>query len=394
MQDSQCEALIEHLSEARTKPSMIFIAPGPKFFLSASFKARCELLSKDYYGCVITGSTESAIERYGDFLVVAIKMKRRSKFPLARAMLAMLRSISKSLAERGKAIDIVISYDPLLTGIIGFFAARWCKAAFVVEVNGCFGDAFNYVDVVSPMKRTISRILYPRLAERILRRANGIKLLFPSQIEYAKGIPQATAVGVFPSLIDLERFEYICDDKEILFVGHPLHRKGVDLLVQAFHIIKDEFPDWRLTILGWFPDKSELLEWIDNEPRITVHAPVANDQMPEFLGRCGLFVLPSRSEGMGRVLIETAASRKARIGANVGGIPTVIEDGVDGLLFESESVEDLAQKLRKVLADSSLRQRLGDAAQKRAHESFSEENWLNNCRQLYGAAQQSKVLSG
>jgi len=69
-----------------------------------------------------------------------------------------------------------------------------------------------------------------------------------------------------------------------------------------------------------------------------------DDLQKEFLA-CRCFVLPSREEGMGRVLLEAMASAKPVIGANVGGIPALIEDGKNGYLFESEDVDELAKKL-------------------------------------------------
>ena len=66
---------------------------------------------------------------------------------------------------------------------------------------------------------------------------------------------------------------------------------------------------------------------------------------------CSLFVLPSRTEAMGRVLLEAMACKKPIIASNVGGIPEIIKDGYNGLLFESENVDDLAEKIRLVLSN-------------------------------------------
>jgi glycosyltransferase involved in cell wall biosynthesis len=93
---------------------------------------------------------------------------------------------------------------------------------------------------------------------------------------------------------------------------------------------------------------------------------VFSDEMPAQIQECSIFVLPSRSEAMGRVLVEAMAAGKARIGANVDGIPTVIEDGVDGLLFRVGDAADLSLKMQMLMTDSRLRHTLAKAAKNRA----------------------------
>jgi glycosyltransferase involved in cell wall biosynthesis len=385
-QDRQCDEIANHLLSRGDKPLFVFLAPGPKYYLSQSFRKRCELLSRDYYGCVITGSSKQRSEKFGDFLVYALDMKKYGNLALAWQMLSVLRTVRGRLLSKARSIDLVASYDPLLMGILGLVVSHWFGAALVVEVNGCFGNPFNYVDDPSPLKRKLSSFLYPRISEYVFRRADGLKLLFPSQIKYAKRVLSDIPLTAFHEFVELDRFRCIRDDREVLFVGQPLRLKGVDLLIQAFHMIKGEFSDWRLTICGWFPYQRELLKWIDGEQRIVINAPVPYSQMPELIGKCCVFVLPSRCEGMGRVLLEAAAARKARIGARVGGIPTVIRDGFDGLLFERGNARDLADKLRKVMSSPELRMRLGENAHQRVYSELNPESWLESYRTLYKSA--------
>jgi glycosyltransferase involved in cell wall biosynthesis len=383
------DTIVQHLAAAGGKPTMVFVAPGPNFYLEASFRARCELLSKGYCGIVLTGSARNFVEQYGDFLVVALEMTgNKSKLALSFDTLLLIRSVIRRLNSIEKTIDVVVAYDPLITGFVAHRISRWAGAALVIEVNGCFGDPFNYADIASALKRRLKQFIYPRFATMMLKRADGIKLLFPEQLAFARGVSTDVAIKAFPSLIDLETFRYVKDDKEILFVGYPFWLKGVDLLVQAFHDIKKEFPDWRLTILGHFRDRTELNRCVRGEPRIIIRPPVRHDKIFSIIGSCGVFVLPSRVEGMGRVLVEAASAGKARVGARVGGIPTVITDGEDGLLFEPGNADDLAEKLRCLLKDPKLRARIGKNARQRAERDFSSDGWWLNAQSLYLAARQ------
>jgi glycosyltransferase involved in cell wall biosynthesis len=73
-----------------------------------------------------------------------------------------------------------------------------------------------------------------------------------------------------------------------------------------------------------------------------------------------VLVLPSRSEGMGRVLVEAFCRGRGVIGSRAGSIPNLVEDGVSGVLVDS--TEELADALRRVLSDRGLAERLGAGA--------------------------------
>jgi glycosyltransferase involved in cell wall biosynthesis len=86
---------------------------------------------------------------------------------------------------------------------------------------------------------------------------------------------------------------------------------------------------------------------------------------------------------MGRVLVEAMAAGKPRIGSSVGGIPTTIEDGVDGLLVPPDDVEALAEALDTLMGSKELRQRLGSAGQRRALNEFSSAEYFRKSAEFY-----------
>ena len=94
----------------------------------------------------------------------------------------------------------------------------------------------------------------------------------------------------------------------MLLVGTPWYLKGADLLVEAFHRLAPDFPDVKLKILGYFPDGDKLFELIGGSPQIEV---LKARPLPEALAvirNAAILVLPSRCEGIGRVLIEGMAA--------------------------------------------------------------------------------------
>ena len=86
------------------------------------------------------------------------------------------------------------------------------------------------------------------------------------------------------------------------------------------------------------------------------------------MDRSTVLVLPSRSEGLGRVLVESMARGRGIVASRVGGIPDVARDDREALLVEPGDVDELARALVRVLADRPLAERLGNAAFERYEE--------------------------
>ena len=104
----------------------------------------------------------------------------------------------------------------------------------------------------------------------------------------------------------------------------------------------------------------------DDFPSTVVHhrelAPV---DVARLMDESTCLVLPSRSEGLGRVLIESFARGRGVVASRVGGIPDVVRDGVEGLLVDPFDDDDIARALTEVLSDRELAERLGAAARVR-----------------------------
>lgn len=164
----------------------------------------------------------------------------------------------------------------------------------------------------------------------------------------------------------------------ILFVGFLRPEKGLDVLVRAYRRVLDERPGTELVIVG-ARDLSEAGAESDLARAIVELGGRANirqlGQLPfgpglfQAFADADVLALPSRSEGTPRVLIEARAFRCPVIASDVGGIPTSITDGVDGLLFPSEDSDALARGLLALGSDGNLRERLIANGLERARRS-------------------------
>ena len=363
---------------------LLFILPGPLWEIRDTLRKRMERLSQKYTGLIVTTMPEAGEHALGSFTLKALRYRRGAK--LWMNVKYILFGLGLALKARfGKdKWDLVVTYDPLRSGLIGLLVAAISGARFCPEVNGCYDSYANYLDDAPGPMLALKRRLYPMLVRFTLSRADGIKVLFPRQLEGFRDSIRAPVVESFFDYVDLEPFRDLGEEKVILFVGFPFRLKGVDLLIEAFKRLSPRHPDWSLKILGWFPDRRELDAAIGGHPRIFHHPPVYSRDMPGHMGRCGIFVLPSRTEAMGRVLLEAMASGKPRVGARVDGIPTVIEDGRDGLLFRAGDAADLEEKLDRLMGDADLRAALGRAGRVRAAEEFNAEAYFRKLLAFYG----------
>jgi glycosyltransferase involved in cell wall biosynthesis len=186
------------------------------------------------------------------------------------------------------------------------------------------------------------------------------------------------------SMIDKHREEP--SEMYVLLVGAPWYLKGADLLVEAFLRLAPDFPHVKLKILGFFPDREKLDELIGGSPQIEILKPLPNPEALLVIGDASILVLPSRCEGMGRVLIEGMAAGVPLIGSDVGGIPFMIRDGENGYVFPAGDARALEARLRELLSDAETRRRMGENGYKRAHGELNEKVYVEQFTHMVEAA--------
>lgn len=167
----------------------------------------------------------------------------------------------------------------------------------------------------------------------------------------------------------------------ILFVGYLRPEKGLDVLIDAYRQVLATKPDAELVIVG----ARDLNEGGAEDALRRAVAELGGRGRIVFAGQLGfgrdlfqayadsdVVAVPSRSEGTPRVLVEARAFRCPVVGSNVGGIPTSVTDGVDGLLVEKEDPGALAQALLRVATNPELRATLVAGGLDRARRSTVE----------------------
>jgi phosphatidylinositol alpha-1,6-mannosyltransferase len=150
--------------------------------------------------------------------------------------------------------------------------------------------------------------------------------------------------------------------------------KGVDHLIAALPALLKNFPDVQLVAVGEgsdLPRLQSLARGSGVSDRVHFVPFMAQDQLLNAYDYCELFAMPSRGEGFGLVFIEAMARGKPVIGGAHGGTPEIIDDGIDGYLVPYGDVAQLVDRLKRLLANDSLRREMGAQALAKARHEFT-----------------------
>lgn len=205
------------------------------------------------------------------------------------------------------------------------------------------------------------------------------------------GIPKEKIVLIFNGIevpqrdFQPERKQNHGKDEFVIGTMGRLHRqKGMDIFLNAAKMALAQVPGCRFLIAGEGPEKEalqSLARKLNIQSKLEFSGWARNPY--EFISMLDIFVLASRWEGMPNVILEAMALSKPILATRVGGITDLIEDGQEGLLIEAESVTACAAGMLRLIQDPSLRQKLGQLAQKKAIEKFSLQRMVSSYQALY-----------
>jgi len=271
------------------------------------------------------------------------------------------------------------------------FAA--CQALRVMQFPGivpaliahrCFGVPFvvtygyHYGEIARIAGSRIKPSLY-RLLERVaLPRAAGVIVTSP-QMEAEVRRWRSGGVGRFPNGVDVQQFSptpHVSPEPPgVVYVGRLEPEKNLERLVDAVAALRPRAV--RLILVG----DGRLRVALERRAResgigIELRGTVPHSALPAELNAAAVFALPSLSEGHPKALIEAMACGVPCVASARGGIPSLIEDGKTGLLFDPTDVTAIAAALRRLLDDPSYARALGAAARTQALARYDARRLL------------------
>lgn len=218
--------------------------------------------------------------------------------------------------------------------------------------------------------------------------------LFISSSEFMRnkaiewGLPEAKVV-VQPYFIDLPAFEAnLQPGNYLLYFGRLAEEKGVDTLIKAMI----QCPNERLKIVGDGPERSSLELLVSDSGlsgRVEFLGKKTGGDLWTLIREAKAVVVPSQwYEVFGLVNVEAMACAKPVIGARIGGISELIDDGQDGFLFEAANVDDLARKIK--LLNSADIPKMGNLARQKSLK-YGQAEHLEVILNLYSKQAQKSI---
>lgn len=312
------------------------------------------------------------------------------------------------LADELKALGVPVLLLPPMTPVVSFLypaplvkALRQAGAEVVHVHSGCW-----FKGVVGARLCGVKRVIYTlhgatygrtrlqklmervsaSLTDKIMTVSHDLK----SQLDAAGHIPMGK-VSVAINGIDTQKFRSVPmqstgDSLRIGVIARFEPVKDLGTLLRAMRILKDEGLLPALDLIG---DGSErgALELFSAELGLTDQVCFHGFQRetPKYLAAIDIFALSSISEGTSISILEAMAAGKPIVATAVGGNPALVEDGVNGLLVPPGDPTALAQALKRLIVDESLRLQIGTVNREKARLEFGLSAMTRQYERLYGA---------
>lgn len=256
--------------------------------------------------------------------------------------------------------------------------ARAARRPYLVHVHGGEFMKFYWEE---------SRPLTQRWIRHTLARAALVIALSEQWRERLLAIAPTACVEVLPNGVLLPDLQGPRRPRKpaLLFVGDLIRAKGLHDLLDAFGRIAPRFPDLELVCAGGKPppEMTQRVAELGLQQRVVFPGWLGPERLRAELGRATVFALPSYAEGMPMALLEAMSWGLPVIATPVGGVPQVVEHGVNGLLVTPGDSGGLAAALARLLSEPALRESLGAAARRTIATRFSLDEALDRLGDLY-----------
>lgn len=304
-------------------------------------------------------------------------------------------------ALQGLSVDLIHAHSPPpLSAHNASRVSRSRRIPFVVTYH-CD------VQIPSPFGRMIESLYRRTFGASTLRHADKVIVTTRTYAATSRAVWRYNPV-IIPNAVDHQRFNPNVDGSRIrarlgiradrsivLLVGRIVPHKGVEHLIEAARYV----PDAEFLIAGE-GTSLEGMKRLALEMGVGDHVRflgrVSQENLPKVYAACDVFALPSvsRLEAFGIVALEAMATGKPVVVADIPGVREVIEDGREGLLADPVNPQDLAQKIRRLLADPPLREGMGRRGREKVVSSFGIDRVADQVETLYESVLKRTSVKG
>lgn len=287
-----------------------------------------------------------------------------------RRSVAAARTIADLLWSVGADVVLINT----LTNLAGPMAARFAGLPYVLWVHGIMDIA--QVARPSAVKDLCDSFIAQSACKVVCcseSTASGLKALMAIDAEPVWNWTKPTDTALEPSR-----------PRRICMLSTLQRHKGVEVLLEALALLRAEGLEVGLDVHADGPLRSTLQARADSlgvSPLVEFHG--RTNDVTKVYRASAATVMPSFIEPFGMVAIESMSFGTPVIASRVGGHLEIIEDGVSGLLYEPWSARELADRIRTIVSDGGLAERIGRAGQERARLMFSGRQSVKRFKEIF-----------
>lgn len=302
--------------------------------------------------------------RSGHARVPGVRLALRRPFPIPGVRLVVdSRCAAREVVHASPRIDALVCYQTLAAGLAGAMA-RERGIPVLVYIHGRHEyriDRWNQFRLFAPrVYAAADRILVhsPMIGDELLRAFSGGR-----HARLRRHIEQR--LRVLPNGVEL-RPARTGTGKYLLFVGRLIPIKALDALIAALRSL----PPVETLIVGDGPERERLrrlsaalpVRWLGQVP---------HDEVIRVMSEAMCLVLPSRTEVFPNVVMEAMSLGVPVVASRVGGVPSLVESGVNGILIPPADPVALARAIEALVGSETMRRAMGQ----RAHEKAAQFAW-------------------
>jgi glycosyltransferase involved in cell wall biosynthesis len=288
--------------------------------------------------------------------------------PLGSAIFYSVAPALALLLAAGRSRGAIVAQSPLEGfGVVllrGMLPGR-LRPPLVIEVHGDWRTATTLYG--KSWRRPASPFV-DRMAQWALRRADRVRVIGDFTKRLVRESGYEGQVDQFVTFSDFAMFSEEPTvappaESHVVFVGSLDGPKGLDVLIEAWALVAKQVPAARLSIAGAGPMLREIrdrMRTLQLGDRIRLLGSIPRPGVRRLLDEGSCLVLPSRSEGLGRVILEAMARARPVVATRVGGIPEIVDDGRTGILVPPDDPKELASALMLILENADRCKTMGE----------------------------------
>ena len=292
-----------------------------------------------------------------------------------------IKKLRNYLIDQKVDIVHVFSNNTLTNTIFSLIGLKNIK---LIAYRGIVGNV-SYFDPISWI-----RFLNPRI-NKIICVCDAIKNYFlsmrPKSLRMNSNKPirvyKGHNVDWYNEVADLNQYSIPTNSFVVGCVANSRPRKGVDYLIRAIDLVPENIPIV-LLLIGRMRGRKIKKAIKQSKRKNLIFSPGFCENAPAISAACDLVCLPSyKREGLPRSIIEAMSAAVPPIVTNSGGSPELVEDNISGIVVPVRDSQSIADAIKKLYFDKSLRKSMGQRARERIKLKFNNEITVNETLKVY-----------